>query len=131
MSKREYIARHNLILKKLRKNPATFEELNGYLQRESELQEYNFTVSKRTFQRDLNEIRSLYNADVVYDKKRKVYFIAEQEKNDHNNRMLEAFDTFHALNVTAGLSEFIHFESRRPQGTEYLFGLLHAIKNEF
>jgi len=44
--------------------------------------------------------------------------------------MLEAFDTFHALNIADGLAPYIHFEKRRPQGTEHLYGLLHAIKNK-
>jgi predicted DNA-binding transcriptional regulator YafY len=44
-------------------------------------------------------------------------------------RILEAFDTFNALNVTDRVSKYIHFEKRRPQGTENLYGLIHAIKN--
>jgi predicted DNA-binding transcriptional regulator YafY len=47
-----------------------------------------------------------------------------------NDRILEAFDTFNALNVSDRLSKCIHFERRRPQGTENLFGLLHAIRNQ-
>ena len=39
-------------------------------------------------------------------------------------------DTFSALNLTDRLSNHIHFEKRKPQGTENLYGLLHAIKNQ-
>ena len=46
-----------------------------------------------------------------------------------NVRMLEAFDTFNLLNLTERLSNQVHFEKRKPQGTDNLFGLLHAIKN--
>ena len=130
MSKRESIARYNLIIKKLRKQPADFEQISTYLSLESELQEYNFNVSKRTFQRDLDDIRSLYNIDIVYDFSRKVYFIDLEEQPELNERILEAFDTFSALNITDRLSNYIHFEKRRPQGTENLYGLLHAIKNK-
>lgn len=42
---------------------------------------------------------------------------------------MEAFDTFNALKIGENTSKSIHFEKRRPQGTEHLFGLLHAIKN--
>lgn len=129
MSKRESIARYNLIIKKLRKHPSSFNEISDYLAFESELQEYNFVVSKRTFQRDLEDIRSLYNIDIQYDFSRKVYFIDFEEQTDVNERILEAFDTFNALNLTDRLSNHIHFEKRRPQGTENLYGLLHAIKN--
>lgn len=130
MSKRESIARYNLIIKKLRKNTASFAEISDYLALESELQEYNFIVSKRTFQRDLEDIRSLYNIDIQYDFSRRVYFIDFDEKPDINERILEAFDTFSALNLTDRLSNHIHFEKRKPQGTENLYGLLHAIKNQ-
>jgi predicted DNA-binding transcriptional regulator YafY len=130
MSKRESIARYNLIIKKLRKQPATFDEISDYLSLESELQEYNFNVSKRTFKRDLDDIGSLYNIDIIYDFSRKVYFIDFDEQPEVNERMLEAFDTFNALNISDRLSNYIHFEKRRPQGTENLYGLLHAIKNQ-
>lgn len=130
MSKRETIARYNLIINKLRKHPATFTEIAEYLAFESELQEYNFNVSKRTFQRDIEDIRSLYSIDIQYDFSRRVYHIDIDEQLEQNKRILEAFDTFNALNISDRLSNHIHFEKRRPQGTENLYGLLHAIKNE-
>ena len=129
MSKRESISRYNLIIKKLRKHPASFREISEYLAFESELQEYNFTISKRTFQRDLDDIRSLYNIDIQYDYSRKVYHIEFDQQPEINERILEAYDTFNALNITDRLSDHIHFEKRRPQGTENLYGLLHAVKN--
>ena len=135
MSKREAIARYSLIIKRLRKWPSSFAVISDYLASESELQEYNFIVSKRTFQRDLEDIRSLFNIDIQYDSSRKVYFIDFDEQPDVNadvnERILEAFDTFNALNLTERLSNHIHFEKRKPQGTENLYGLLHAIKNQF
>jgi predicted DNA-binding transcriptional regulator YafY len=130
MSKRESIARNNLIIKKLRKQPSSFSEISDYLAFESDLQEYNFYISKRTFQRDIDDIRSVYNIDIQYDFSRKVYFIDSDEQPEINERILEAFDTFNALNISDRLSNFIHFEKRRPQGTENLYGLLHAIKNK-
>ncbi|HCN83891.1 MAG TPA: WYL domain-containing protein, partial [Sphingobacteriaceae bacterium] len=75
MSKRESLSRYNLIINKLRKHPADFKSISDHLERESEIQEYNFKVSKRTFQRDLDDIRSLFHIDVQYDFSRKVYFI--------------------------------------------------------
>lgn len=129
MSKREILARYNLIIKKLRRYPASFNEIADYLALESELQGYNFNVSKRTFQRDLEDIRSLYNIDIQYDFSSKVYRINDDESPAMNERMLEAFDTFNALNIADRLSSNIYFENRKPQGTENLHGLLHAIEN--
>ncbi len=130
MSKREAISRYNLIINKLRKHPATFNELNDYLSLESELQSYKFNVSKRTFLRDLNDIRSIYNINIQYDFSRKVYYIDFDQQPEVNERILEAFDIFNALNITDRLSNYIHFEKRRPQDTENLYDLLHAIKNQ-
>jgi hypothetical protein len=131
MSQKEAITRYNLIIKKLRKSPATFKEIADYLARESGYQEYNFNVSIRTFQRDVKDILTVYNIDIVYDKSLSAYRIDSEDQNDASNRILEAFDIFNALDLTDRLSDHIHFEKRRPQGTENLHGLLHAIKNRF
>ena len=130
MSKIEAISRYNLIVNRLRRSPATFVEINDYLERESQIQDYNFTVSKRTFQRDVEDILSLFRVDIQYNFSEGKYFIESDSQPDINNRMLEAYDTFNALNVAEGLSKYLHFEQRRPQGTENFYGLLHAIKSK-
>lgn len=130
MSQQEAVSRYNLIIKKLRKHPATFTEIADYLTRESEFDEYNFNISKRTFQRDIKDIRAIYKIDIVYDSSARAYRIDSDDQPEATERILEAFDTFNALNITDRLSDHIHFEKRRPQGTENLYGLLHAIKNK-
>jgi predicted DNA-binding transcriptional regulator YafY len=129
MSRRESISRYNLIIRKLRKSPATFKEISDFLAIESELQSYNFSVSKRTFQRDIYDILSIYNIEIRYDFSRKVYFIDFEQQPEINERILEAFDTFNALNISERLSTYIHFEKKHPLGTDNLYGLLHSIKN--
>ena len=133
MSKSEHFLRYGTIINKLRNShQATFEEINTQLQKESEFTGYNLTVSKRTFQRDLDEIRSLFNVVIQFDFSQKVYQIVEDnEQNDLNNRMLEAFEMFNSLNLASDNSRYIHFEKRKPHGLENLYGLLHAIKNRF
>jgi predicted DNA-binding transcriptional regulator YafY len=129
MSRRESLSRFSLIIKKLRRSPSTFKEIEESFKIESELQAYDFTISKRTFQRDLDDIRSLFNIDIQYDFSKKEYFIESDLQPEVNERIFEAFDTFNALNLTDRLSNYIHFEKRRPQGTENLYGLLHSIQN--
>lgn len=131
MSKRESITRYSLIIKKLRKHPATFDEIADYLEMQSELEEYNFNISKRTFQRDLNDIREVYRIDIQYDRSQQYYYINDDEHPEINERILEAFDTFNALNMSDRLSNDIHFEKRKPVGTEHLLGALYAIRNRF
>ncbi len=130
MSKRESIIRYNLIIRKLRRYPATYKEIANELALESEIQSYNLRVSKRTFQRDIADIRAIYNIDIQYDFSRGMYYIDFEDQSEVRERILEAFDTFNALNLSDRLSNYIHFEKRRPQGTENLYGLLHAIKKK-
>lgn len=129
MSKRESLGRYVHIIKKLRKAPARYNDLANHLEVQGEIDGCQYNISKRTFQRDINDIRELYNIDIRFDYSRKVYFIDFDEGSEMDNRIFEAFDTFNALNVTDRLSDHIHFENRRPQGTGNLYGILHAIKN--
>lgn len=130
MSKQEAISRYNLIIRKLRKYPATFQEIAAWLAQESEIESYDYNISKRTFQRDIKDIRAIYKIDIQYDFSRMVYYIEHDDQSMANGRILEAFDTLNALNLADRLSDHIHFEKRRPQGTENLYGLLHAISNQ-
>ena len=130
MSKHETLLRHQKIMSKLKTNKeATFEEMSDYLKNQSDLLEYDLVISQRTFQRDLIEIRSLYNVDIQFDRSRKVYFIEEDENPDLNNRMMEAFDFISAVKMSEDLTQFIYFEKRKPQGTHHFYGLLHAVRN--
>lgn len=137
MSKRGYISRYLLILKKLKAKPfSSFEELQtffenqvNYLQMQDDT--LNIGFSKRTFQRDIKEIRNFFGVDIEYSKSQKGYFISQNEMENMNfQRMIEAFDMFNSLNLAQDLKPFIHLEKRKPQGTENLYGLLHAIKNK-
>lgn len=136
MSKRGYISRYLLILKKLKAKPySSYEELQKYIESQVDnMQMRDDTLeigfSKRTMQRDLKEIRNIFGIDVAYSKSVKGYFIDQSEMENLNfQRMMETFDVFNSLRFAQDLSPHVHLEKRRPQGTENLYGLLHAIKN--
>ncbi len=136
MSKKGYFSRYLLIIKKLKvKKYTSYEELEHYISNQlSYLQMRDDTLdigfSKRTLQRDLKEIRNLFGIDITYVKQHKGYYIVQDENDNMNfQRMMEAFDTFSSLNMAQDLKPFIHLEKQRPQGTESMYGLLHAIKN--
>ncbi len=138
MSKRGYISRYLLILKKLKVKPySTYEALQAYIDNQFDylqMQDDNLQIgfSKRTLQRDIKEIRNVFGIDIEYSKSQKGYFISQNENENMNfQRMMEAFDMFNSLNLAQDLTPFIHLEKRKPQGTENLYGLLHAIKNKF
>ncbi len=130
MSLREGVARQRLIIYKLRNVRASFKDIMDHLERESELQGYNFNVSFRTFQRDMNDIRFLYNIDIRYNRAEDIYFIDDSNSSPITDRTLEAFDILNAFRVADELRGDVYFETRKPQGTENLYLLLHAIKNK-
>jgi predicted DNA-binding transcriptional regulator YafY len=130
MAKQDYVFRYLTIIKKLRTSgESTFLEINEYLQKESEFQDRPTSISARTFQRDLNEIRSIFQVDIRYDFSAGVYYIAGDLQHDMNNRMLESIDTINSLKLAGDLSRYMLFEKRRAHGTQHFHGLIHAIKN--
>lgn len=131
MSKQESLARHRLIIKKLRNNPSTFEEILEKLRMESDLHDLNFEISKRTFQRDLKEIEELYNIEIKNDRSKKVYYISNDSLDEFSERLFEVIDVFQLLNYNQSISKFVQFSTRKPMGTEHLNGLLYAIQNRF
>lgn len=136
MSKAGYISRYAIMLKKLRQRPySTFEELQDYVLREAEFMvdrddQLNIGFSKRTFQRDLKEIRNLFGIKIEYSTSRKGYYIVDDTYENLNfQRMLEAYDVFNLLQKSGEYREHLYFEERRALGTEYLASLLSSIKN--
>lgn len=136
MSKRAYISRYLIIIKKLKAKPfSTREDLLKHLEKQFEKLQMqdellNMGISERTLQRDFKEIRNLFGVDIQFSKKEKGYFIEQGEIEQMNfERMMEAFDIFNSLNITQDLTPFIFLEKRKSKGTDNLYGLLHAIKN--
>lgn len=129
MSLRETLIRHRHIINKLRKKPSSFKEIADYLEGESDMGN-DFTVSKRTFDRDREDIFSIYGIEIKYDFTKKVYSIEDDNDPLKRDKLLDAFDTLYLLNIGEDLSKYIHLEPIRPKGTDNLFGLLHAIKNK-
>ncbi len=131
MSKKQYIKRYILIINKLRKKTCSFEELQNYLRSQSEIDEEDYTISIRTFQRDVKEIASLFNIVISHNRSQNNYEITLDGNEERNERLMETFEIFNALNLTDSLSNQIVLEKRKPLGTENMQGLLHAIKNSY
>lgn len=126
-----------LIIKKLKAIPySTFDQIQSYIESQVDYLQMqddslNIGFSKRTFQRDIREIRNIFGIDIEYSKSEKGYLIFQSEMENMNfQRMMEAFDMFNSLNISQDLKPYIHLEKRPPQGTENLYGLLHSIKNK-
>ena len=130
MAKQDYVFRYLSIINKLKRSKeATFKEISEYLTKESEYQDRPFSISTRTFQRDLNEICDIFKIDIQFDFSKQVYYIADDENTDMNNRMLEHVDTINSLRIVSDVAKYMYFEKRQALGTQHFHGLLHAIKN--
>jgi predicted DNA-binding transcriptional regulator YafY len=136
MSKRGYISRYLMIVRRIKQIPyITYEELRSYLEHQFEflkMQDDLLSVgfSQRTLQRDLREIRNVFGLDIEFSRSLGGYYIRDEEGENMNfQRMLESFDLFNSLRIAQDIRGFIHLEQQRPAGTEHLYGLLHAIRN--
>lgn len=131
MSKKQFIKRHHLIINKLRSNPCSFKDLQDYLEKHSIDDEENYVISKRTFERDVNEIREIYKIDIEYNRSQNVYEITQDADEVKTDRLIESFQIFNALSISDSVSNHIIIEKRKHFGTDNMHGLLHAIKNQF
>jgi len=130
MSQRQTTLRHNLIINKIRgQRRVTFAEICDYLERESDIRGEDLTISKRTFTRDIAEIGEIYGIYIKYDYSARNYLIEQEMVEEIDNRRLEAFDIFSALQMKERQKEHIFIDNRQTNGTEHLYGLLHAINH--
>jgi predicted DNA-binding transcriptional regulator YafY len=127
-----------MIIKRLKAKPfSSFDSLEQYVIQQVEhlhMQDDNLSMgfSKRTLQRDIHEIRMLFGIDIIYDGSRKGYYLVSNEYESTGfQRMMEAYDVFNSLNMVQDMDGYIAVESRKPAGTENMYGLMHAIKNNF
>lgn len=129
MSQRQTLLRYSAIIKKVMTAPVKLAEIQAHLEKESDIRGENLTTSTRTFQRDLDDIRSLFLIDIQYDFSLRKYRVLHSESEEYSSRVLEAFETINALQLNAGMSQYLDFEQRKASGLEHFYGILHAIKN--
>ncbi|RTY86914.1 helix-turn-helix transcriptional regulator [Flavobacterium sp. RSP15] len=131
MSKKQFIKRHHLIINKLRSNPCSFKDLQDHLEKHSLDESENYMISKRTFERDVEEIWGIYKIIIKYQRSQNVYQIIEDADEVKTDRLIESFQIFNALSISDSVLNQIIIEKRKPLGVEHMHSLLHAIKNKF
>ena len=132
MSKEIFISRFSLIIKRLERGPATYDQIVKFLEDESDIQGKDFSISLRTLQRDIKDIYAQLNIEIVNEKKGdKRYFIkSTPETQEHSQRLLESYQMINAINASQDFADIIFLETRKPKGLEHFYGLLYAIKNK-
>lgn len=132
MPKETYLQRYSIIVKRLEKSPATFEQIARYLEEVSDIEDKELNISLRTFQRDIRDIYKQMGIEIANEKKGdKKYFIKSRpEIPGHSERLLEAYDMVNVLKASQDNLQHVFFETRKPAGLEHFSGFLYAIKNK-
>mgnify|MGYP001218827645 CR=1 FL=1 len=127
-SKRRFFLRYISIIQKLRNSDASFDEISNHLKRQSKDTGEDLIVSQRTFQRDLNDIRDIFNIDIKTNATGQ-YYISDDGDVVRQSRMLETFDHLDLLYKAKNPSNYIFYENRGTSGSQNIHGVLHAIHN--
>jgi predicted DNA-binding transcriptional regulator YafY len=129
MSNKLAFKRQNLIINKFRANPCSFIDLGVYLEKYS-FSDENYTISKRTFERDVIEIFETFGIEIKYNRPQNVYGIIQEANEGKTNKIIESFQIYNALSLSDSVSNNIIIEKRKSLGTENLHGFIHAIQNK-
>jgi len=131
MSHHTTIRRYTLIIEKIIGGTyPSFEMIKEYLER------FDFPISKRTLQRDIEQIRNEFGVEVKYDRPKNGYVIDEEESVDMESfvRFLEIVSTADLMKESLQDSKdslsYISFgSSGNLNGIEYLKPILNAIRH--
>ncbi|KAA6303692.1 MAG: hypothetical protein EZS26_000243 [Candidatus Ordinivivax streblomastigis] len=131
MSRIHYLLRNILIINKIKNDPYIgLLELTDYIEQTLTLRGIEDAgISRRTILRDIQSIQTDFGIDIQYNRQRQGYFIEDLALRSDVEQFLDSFDVFNALNMEAGVPDFVFAEKHRPRGTQHLFSLIHAIKN--
>ena len=131
MAQADIVRRHYTIIDFLRnRKKATLKEIRNHLSSKSG--DYDLTLSKRTFLRDIADIAATTGIEILCDRKNGyVYYINEKlEADDIAQYAKESFETYTAFHSETNLKPYVQLETRRSKGTEYLYPLLRAIREK-
>lgn len=130
MSRQGTIRRYTLIIEKINRNQyPSFAEIQDYLD------DFGFSISKRTLERDIAAIRNEFGLEITYNRFKEGYFIDEENSINIDSflRFLEIVNTAELLTESLSDSketlDYISFDKGGGlKGIEYLKPLLQAIK---
>ncbi len=133
MPRIHHLQRNLLIIQKIRNTPyVNFSELTSYLERELNLRGiFDTGLSRRTIQRDIQNIRTDFGIDIEYCRRNQGYYIEDSILCSDIDRFLDSIDILSSLNSETGIPDFVLAEKHRPMGTQHLYPLIHAIRNSF
>lgn len=130
MSKLTSLIRQSEIIKLAKRKAFDWETLDRHLARKGEELGHELCISKRTFNRDLSEIASLFGIAISFDFKSALYSIVPEDSSEENTQLLEAFDMLQVFGQQRKVPSYLLFEQRKAKGTEHLTPILAAIQKQ-
>lgn len=127
MANIKLIRRINHIVQFLRmrkEKGASFEEIVNYIQEKDDT-----LLTKRTFQRDKEDIEEAFDIKIAYNRDRNIYYIAENETDAEEN-IFDNLLLVEAYRECKNREDIMIFEQRKPRGLYHLDGLIYAIRNK-
>lgn len=125
----EVFQRYLHIIHILLKRPAELSEIKNYLDLQSEQDGQHYSLSNRTFLRDKEAILSIFKLEIVYDAHDKKYRI-EEGMDSVPAKLVEAFNTFNALQFSHTIPNAIQLEQLTTKGIAHFRPLLQAITQQ-
>lgn len=115
-----------LFLRRKGERGATGEEIKKYLEEKLD----DFSYSERTFARDKEELTSIWNTELIYNKKTNTYTLDNSFFDEQLNRIVQEQWILEALRENPLDSEMILFEKRSPRSLEFFYDILYGIANQ-
>jgi len=131
MKNKECLSRYILIIRRLQHNQkATFEDIEKCLNEASMITGEDYTISKRTFQRDIKAINEIFKTHITHSQPEFAYYIDEESCDpEYTDKLIEHLEIFHSLKMLDNIKGIFHFDNRKPLGTQHLSQMIAAIKN--
>ena len=130
MSRQGTIRRYTLVIEKI-----NFGQYPSFAEIQNYLDEFGFSVSKRTIERDFEAIRNEFGLEITFNRHKEGYFIDEENSINIESfiRFLEIVNTAELLTESLSDSKetlnYISFDqSGSLKGIEYLPKILQAIR---
>ncbi len=130
--KAKYLLRYRFIIEKLQRSQySSYDDIEQYIFDNFEILGFELSYSKRTFQRDKNDIEQIFGIFIKYNAANMSYYIDENDIPDSAKKLLDAFTVTNALQLYDDFSKYISFEKENLGRQGMFYELNYAVKNKY
>lgn len=129
MAKSRYFNRYGILIGFLETQSASFEEIEARILQSKDLKGY----SKKTFDRDCEDVEEIYKKKIEYNRTTKSYQIRPLEnfiQSNYESRLMDIAHVSNALQLYTTSEKWIDLEQRRSLGLNNMYGIMHALEQK-